>query len=313
MDYAVYSYEIQEGERSLFYKDTKTKTIEKAHEIIGNLLHEGLPIIGKKNTQDIPLKSLERHEDEDIYTFVLCNQKKINQFEGHDKTPLESFPGSYVIFDNRKDVCQILVEKNGAFYSKNDQVIRFLKRTLDELLSEYGLSIIIKHKYQAGKFKELVERRIINNDNVKKIVWEYPNPDKIKGIDATYQTKKKLQYLSSLTQATKALKGKITLYGSKKEPMFIDEEKVDELAQMIALSAQNNYKLCYYFYNSPMINFKDVAYAVCSINSNTIHDFECKQLCNRGNGETYELIERLDEIRKEIADYDYEKIVDYRE
>lgn len=34
--YAIYSYEIQEGGKSLFYKDTSTKAIDMANEIIDN-------------------------------------------------------------------------------------------------------------------------------------------------------------------------------------------------------------------------------------------------------------------------------------
>ena len=46
--YAIYSYEVQEGNRSLFYKETGKKAIDMANEIIGNLLKDGLTIIGKK-------------------------------------------------------------------------------------------------------------------------------------------------------------------------------------------------------------------------------------------------------------------------
>lgn len=37
--YAIYSYEIQEGDRSLFYEETGTKTIDMANEIVSNLLN----------------------------------------------------------------------------------------------------------------------------------------------------------------------------------------------------------------------------------------------------------------------------------
>ena len=91
--------------------------------------------------------------------------------------------------------------------------------------------------------------------------------------------------------------------------MDVDDDKIEDWAQMIALSAQNSYKLSYYFFNSSVVNFKDVANAFCSIDNNTIKDFENGQLMDRGEGTTYELIEKLDEIRKQIADYD-QKIVD---
>ena len=56
--YAIYSYEIQEGNRSLFYKETGKKAIDMATEIISNLLHDGLTVVGKKRKEDILLTNL---------------------------------------------------------------------------------------------------------------------------------------------------------------------------------------------------------------------------------------------------------------
>ena len=81
--YAIYSYEIQEGGRSLFYLETKDKAIDKANGIIGNLLNDGLTVIGRKKREDLPLKSLNLVEHQNVYTWVLCNSKDITQYEGH--------------------------------------------------------------------------------------------------------------------------------------------------------------------------------------------------------------------------------------
>lgn len=56
--YAIYSYEIQEGSKSLFYKDTGTKAIDMANEIIDNLLNDGLTVVGQKRKQDLTLTNL---------------------------------------------------------------------------------------------------------------------------------------------------------------------------------------------------------------------------------------------------------------
>lgn len=303
--YAIYSFEVQEGNRSIFYKETGVKAIDMANTIIGNLLKDGLTIIGKKRKQDQPLKNLNVKERNEVFTWVLCNVKEVAQYEGHEKNTLESHPGSFIIFDNRPDVCQIAIEQNSAFYSDTDKVVKYIRRAFNSKLSDYGLKIVIKRKYQAGKFKELVlERLVKHNDSVKRIVWEFPNPDKVKGIDADQKMKNRLEGMSLLTQATKALKGKIVLTGSKGNPLCVDDDKIEDLAQIIALSAQNGYKLAYHFYNSSVINFKDVAYAFHSIDGKFIRDFENGQLyVNERNETTYELIEVLDRIREEIADY----------
>ena len=231
--------------------------------------------------------------------------------EGHEKIPYEEHPGSYVIIDNRPDVCQILIERNSAFGSDTDKVVKLLRHAFKVHLSDYGLKIVIKRKWQASNFKDVIRERIYKqHDNVKKVVWEFPNPDKVKGIDATQQMKNRLEGLQLFTKTSNALKGVLTLKASKRCPMNVDDDKVEEWAQMIALSAQNSYKLSYYFYNSPVVNFKDVAYAFASIQTKVIRDFETSQVVYKGERTTFELFETLDRIRKQIADYDHEKIVD---
>lgn len=310
-EYALYSYEIQEGDKSLLYEETGNKCIDKANEIVFNLLKGKMTIIGKKKNQDRTLKSLKHTEHDGVFTMVLCNTKDITQYEGHDKFPLESHPGSFIIIDNRPDVCQIAIERNSAFDSNTDKVIKYIKRSFKEYLSDYGLKIIIKRKFEAKVFKERVMERLMNhNDHVKQIVWEFPNPDKVKGIDATAQMKKRLESLKLMTQATNALKGKLTLTGSKNNPLCVDDEKIDDLSLMIALCAQNNYNLSYSFFHTPMIKFKDVAYAFCNIDNCVIRDFELGQLVCSEGGQTYELIEVLDNVRKQIEDYDNEKTID---
>lgn len=309
--YAIYSYEIQEGKKSLFYKDSGVKAIDMANEIVSNILKSDFIVLGKKRKQDQRLLINHFKGREGIYSWELCNVKDITSIEGHEKTTFESHPGCYVIIDNRPNICQIAIEKNSAFDSDTDKVVKYLNRTFKGHMGEYGLKIVIKRKYQAKKFKELVLERIIKqHDAVKRVVWEFPNPKKVKGIDTTQQMKGRLEGLQLFVQASNVLKGKLTLTGSKNNPIDVDDDTIEDWAMIMALSAQNNYKLSYYFYNSPMISFKDVAYALASIDNKHIRDFEDGQVVNKGEGTTFELIEKLDEIRKEIADYDHEKIVD---
>lgn len=309
--YAIYSYEIQEGDKNLLYKETGKRAIDMSNEIISNLLNDGLTVIGKKKNEDQPLKNIHYVGRDGVFSWELCNVKDKSLLEGHEKITYEEHPGSYVIVDNRPDVCQIAIEKNSAFGPDTDKVVRYLNRAFKGHLSDYGLKIVIKRKWQASNFKEVIRERIIKqNDSVKKVVWEFPNPNRVKGIDATQQMKDRLKGLMLFTQASNALKGKLTLTGSKKKPIDVDDDKIEDWAMIMALSAQNNYKLSYYFCNSDVVNFKDVADAFATINNKAIRDFESGQLIDKGEGTTYELIDKLDEIRKQIADYDHEKIVD---
>lgn len=309
--YAIYTYEIREGSKSLFYKDTGRKAIDMSNEIIDNLLKDGLTVIGKKRNEDQLLTNRHFKGREGVFAWELCNVKDKTLLEGHEKIPHEEHPGSYVIVDNRPEVCQMAIEKNSAFGPDTDKVVKYLSKSFNAHLFEYGLKMVFKRKWQASNFKDIIRKRIIKQkDAVKRVVWEFPNPDRVKGIDATQQMIDRLNGLMIFVQASNALKGKLTLTGSKRNPIDVDDDRIEDWAQIIALSAQNNYKLSYYFYNSPVVNFKDVADAFASIDNKMISDFESGQLTNKGEGSTFELIERLDEIRNQIADYDHEKIVD---
>lgn len=308
--YAIYSYEIVEGNKSLLHKETNKKTIDMAHEIMESILKAGITVIGKKRNNDMPLRNLNPKNHDGVFTWVLCNEKDCTYYEGHDKNSFVSHPGSYVIFDNRENVCQLAIEKNSAFDSDTDKVVKYLKRSLNVSLSDYGLQINISHKYQAGKFKEIIKERLLKNkDYVKKIVWEFPNPDKVKGIDADQQMKDNLEGMKLLVKATNALKGKLTLTGEKGQPLIVDDEKVEDLAQIIALCAQNSYNLSYHFYNSSTVSYKNAINAHCTIDSNLLREFENNEVVNYGEGQTYALIIQLDEIRKEIADYSNGQII----
>ena len=251
--YAIYSYEIQEGNRSLFYKETGKKAIDMANEIISNLLKDGLTVIGKKRNEDQLLTNRHFIGRECVFAWELCNVKDKTLLEGHEKIPYEEHPGSYVIVDNRPDVCQIAIEKNSAFGPDTDKVVKYLKRAFKAHLFEYGLKMVIKRKWQASNFKDVIRERIIKQkDSVKRVVWEFPNPDRVKGIDATQQMKEHLRGLMLFTQASNALKGKLTLTGSKKRAIDVDDDKIEDWAMIMALSAQNNYKLSYSSFGSAM-------------------------------------------------------------
>ena len=90
--YAFYSYEIQEGSRSLFYKETGKKAIDMANEIISNILHDGLTVIGKKRNEDQLLKNLHFIGREGVFAWELCNVKDKTLLEGHEKIPYEEHP-----------------------------------------------------------------------------------------------------------------------------------------------------------------------------------------------------------------------------
>ena len=312
--YAIYSFEIQEGQgRSLFYKETGERTINMAGTIFNNLLHDGMTFVAKKRRQDLPLKYLDKTGRDGIFTLVLCNEKDITQYEGHEKTTLESHPGCYVIFDNRPGVCQIAIEQSSAFGSGTEKVAKIIKRAFDTYLSEYGLQFVIRRKYKAGRIRDLVLERILEHkDALKKIVWRFPNPDRTAGIDADKELIGRMGMLDCLAQATHALTCNIEWKGSKKCPLHVDENTIEGFAQIIAASAQNGYDLSFHFWSSIVIDVKRSVFVSYDIDSKVISDFGYGQLCFDDDGQTaYQLQYVLDNIRKEVANCD-ETTIEYK-
>ena len=309
--YSIYTYEIHEGDKSLLYKDTGQKAIDRAHDIVENIIKDQLVFIIKKRNDEITLKYTRHRSHQGVTCMVLCNTKEITQYMGHEKKKLDSYPGSYILIDNRPDVCQIAVEKNSAFNTKTDKVVECIASTFNEKLSDYGLRMVVKIKLHAGKFKDIIRDRIVNHqDCVKKVVWEFPNIDRVKGIDAQSAMFKRLNYLHNFAVATNALKGQLVLFGQKGNDMKVYDDSIDDLAAIIALSAQNNYDLTYHFYNSPAVHIKKSSRAVFTIENRIIEDFNDGDMRfdDYGN-ETFDLICRLDQIRELINDYHNETTI----
>ena len=310
--YAIYSYEVLENGNSLIDPKTGKKTIDIANQIVGDILKDGLSVTMKKRKDVTVLRSKALHECSSVFAWVLCNIKQLIQYDGHDVNFVDSHPGSYIIIDNRDGVCQIAIEKNSAFNNDTDKVAKSLCRAFNSKLADYHLKMNVKKKWQAAQFKEIVKKRILSGDYVKKIIWEFPNPNKVKCIDTNESTtlSSKLEHMCLITQATNALKGTLTLTGSKDNHLNVNDDKVDDIAQMIALCAQNNYNLTYHFHNSPVVNIKKVSYALCTIENRIINDFMSRKPKEGSHFQEYDLIERLDKIRNEIAGYDNEETVE---
>ena len=194
---------------------------------------------------------------------------------------------------------------------KTDKVVECIASTFNEKLSDYGLRMVVKIKLHAGKFKDIIRDRIVNHqDCVKKVVWEFPNIDRVKGIDAQSAMVKRLNYLHNFAVATNALKGQLVLFGQKGNDMKVYDDSIDDMAAIIALSAQNNYDLTYHFYNSPAVHIKKSSRAVFTIENRIIEDFNDGDMRFDDDGnETLDLICRLDQIRELINDYHNETTI----
>ena len=323
--YAIYTYEvIPRGDKKIKFTadnglviDDDLSTEDKVHLIINRVMSHKLTVIGKKHKKDLPLIVQNLHGHDDVYAFVLCNERDITYYEGKKLENIVTHPGCYVVVDNRKGVCQIAIEDNDVFDMERNQAVKYLSRSFNSLLHDYGLEIVIKHKFSAQSFVTSVKERLYTQkDSVVRIVWEFPNAAKVACLDATEEQKAWIQQNMNMVAESEALKGIYTLVGSKKHPLQADTELNKHIALMIELSAQNGYNLKYHFANSGVMNFKMASHAFMNIKESFIEDF-MQGVTVHGDGvvgeeglhPTYDLILRLDQIRCAIVSYDHEDII----
>ena len=309
--YAFYTYEIQESPHLEFPHENKAPL-----DIINEIIKMGMHLTCKKKKDEsyhIDVHKLIKVGR--VYLIELLDTKETKLFDGHKTRTEKSHPGVYVIFDNRDNVCQIAIEVNKAFDGNTDKVVKSLKRTIDATLNNHSLKIVIKRKYQAFTIKDRVNERLLNGDSIRKVAWEFPNPRKVSGIDNGPDSNELLDYMCRLTQASNALKSTLTLYGTKGDPMTLDDDTNVGLSNIIALSAQNNYNLAFHFHISKeVIRLRDAEAAFFEIEQRVIDDFMNGQqgTDDLTSANKYELTNRLDTIRREIASYKNEKTVDER-
>lgn len=236
-----------------------------------------------------------------VYVIDFCKDRRLKVMEGHSKEYVESHPGRYVIIDNREGVFQLAIECNSSLGTDPDKMVSVLFKTLKEGLSQYGQTIKFYRKFLAKSFKNIAYERIRKGDSVKRIVFNFPNPNRVVGVDAT---KYNMAFLANIARLTKAHKGKLTLLGNDGSELTIDDESTEELNTCIALCAQNGYSLAYHFNKSGVLRFDKKVYALDKIENVYVEDFikDIKALDFDGENVAYDLISVLDRIRYDISD-----------
>ena len=103
MEFYIYSYEIIQGGRTLLNKKTGEKNIEKANQIMHDILKSDLCVILKYKNENYKAQCLFKTNHENVFTWTLCSEKDITAYNGHEKHYVKSYPGCY-IRDARKSV-----------------------------------------------------------------------------------------------------------------------------------------------------------------------------------------------------------------
>lgn len=314
--YAIYKilFEVDPQKNLISLEDGNT-AFDKAQDILEGMLEGSLPVYRKKkNGENILLQCAVEKKMNGVTLMQLCDEKEMKYKEGHEDVEITAHPGCYVIVDNRPGVLQMVVEHVAAsFEGKTDKVRDLIEETLNSLFEEYGLTVNINQKWHPGDFWEAIEEQSVrHNDTIRKVVFDFPNPERVGPIDPPNDlAHQKLILLNTLTQATNAAKGSLSLVSDKEKAMRLERTQED-IAGMVALCSNNGYDITVMFENYGKYRKGSDIKAFEVLDDAVIEEFRNGQRSIEGVDGNFLLIQWLDDVREQTKDYNYEKIASKR-
>lgn len=302
--YAIYKMLFsQASQRSLFAEDGRTH-LDHAQEYLEEVLDTRLPIITVKRKEEVLLENYIEARRDRVTLMVVCNEKKHKYKEKMEDLELTHHPGCRVIIDNREGIAQVAIERSDSFNGNPDTVCKLLREALCKAMERFELAVELRQKMREREFWELVEeQKRIHQDPIKKVVFEFPNPEKTKPVDVPDEMKKNLAFLNILTAATNAAKGALNLLSDKNSVIQLERAKTD-FAQLVPLCTRNGYDISVHFQRYGVFRCGGKAKALDIIKDGVIMEFKSGQM-QMGKTEegVFELVRQLDEIRVRTENY----------
>lgn len=306
--YAIYHYDFRQArEGALKLEGSKETTLDKAQEIFEGLLQgkQTFPMTRQKRDGTNAVLDNEVLAKHGCTTLMLvCNEKDKSYMEKKEDRKLSYHPGCYVIIDNRDDVANIAIERNSAFESDPDKVCLLLQEAINRKLYDYRIEIEIRCKVREATVWQVVDRQTCDNgDRVTKVVFNFPIPGKVKGIDATKKMKKKLATLASIGRGMNATKASYHMEADKDSTLHLEQTQED-FAQMVELCTTNAYDIQVHFKYYGIYRFGADERAYCSLDDEILEDFENSITTFSDEGDTvFRLNIWLDNVRHLSKDY----------
>lgn len=310
-DYAIYKVEFREdSEKSIENHDKDSKQYLKIAETCFASLFDDKSIkalykLTDKGSSD-PFPNDVLHKEDDIILWRVNNiqLKKLWLLTGKDANGTniyeekdeESYPFCNVIIDNRKDICQMAIEKSSAW--NIDKLVELIQQSFHRLLSDkYGLTLSIEAKMLPTEFWEFVHTRIKEHDDyIRKISFEFSNPKKVKGVDLPNIQCSRLKALKKITEMSEAIKGYFQMEFDEHGNRKISEKNRD-LAEMVSLCSNNGYTLKVNFKKFKAYKANDHVRALFVLNDKMISDFQNRQ---HNYNNRYDLADWFDNILDQI-------------
>lgn len=306
--FVIYKYDFKEGEKTLYSTSTGKTALEEAQAHFAKLL-EGKQMnlykMKKNNTDSEIYKNDIFCTRNDITLMTVCKKKDVSIWKDYKELKESSYPFCHVIIDNREGVCQMAIEQASAFDGNPDKVKDILQESIQRELTEMGIKFEIRPKMKVKNFWEMVdEQRTVRKDVIKQVVFEFPNPEKVKGMDAPPNMTERLKILSVLAESMGASKGKLT-YEDLSEKGLQIERTSEDLAQMVSLCCNNAYHIAVHFKNMGIYRYGDLVRAVYPIEDKILSDFSGGQTTIGEDSETpsYALCDKMEDIRNITKDF----------
>jgi len=306
--YAIYHYDFRKTrESALKFEDSKETTLDRAQEVFEGLLRGVNPLRLTNTKRDGTLSVLENEvlaKHDKATLLLVCNEKYKKYQDKKDDKEFEYYPGCYVIIDNREDVANIAIERVNAFENNPDKVCALLQDAINLKLNEYGLEIEIRPKIREASVWDIVEHQTNEfKDSIKKVVFNFPILEDVKGVDATKKMRKKLNAMATLGKAFNAAKASYQVEAHRNSTLRMDKTQED-MAQMVELCTTNAYDIHIYFRYYGVYRFGADERALCSLEDKIILDFKDNQTMFDEDGNSiFELSKWLDSIRHIIEGY----------
>ena len=311
-NFVIYKYDFKEGDKTLFSSDTGRSALEEAQAHFAKLLggkQMNLYRMKKNNTESEIYKNDIFCTRNDITLMTVCKKKDVTIWKDYKELKESSFPFCHVVIDNREGVCQMAIEQASAFDGNPDKVRDILQESIQRELTEMGIKFEIRPKMKVKNFWEMVEeQRTIKKDVIKQVVFEFPNPDKVKGMDAPPNMSERLRILSVLAESMGASKGKLT-YENLSERGLQMERTSEDLAQMVSLCCNNAYNTAVHFKKMGIYRYGDLVSAVYPIEDKMLADFTSGQttMGEDAGKPSYALCDKMEDIRNLTKDFNDEQ------
>lgn len=308
--FAIYKYDFRlSNEENIFVKGTTDKLLDKAQELFNGLIHGERPfplVHMKRDKTEVPLENEVMIKRDRVSVLLVCNEKHKKYQDKKDDKDLEYHPGCYVIIDNRDGIANIAIERTSAFDNNTDRVCELLQQAINKTFFAQGimLNIEIRSKVNEASLWEIVKHQVSNfNDRITKVVFNFPVPGKIAGIDASNAMKDKLAIMSSIAGELNGAKGSYHIEADKGASLRLEQTQED-LSQMVHLCSRNVYDIHVHFQRYGIYRFGADEKALSSLKDDVIEQFINGHSAFMSNGEqSFNLLQWLDDVRKITENY----------